>query len=287
MRLHLVDGTYELFRQYYGRPKVSAPDGREVGAVHGFLRMLNALLREPGVTHVAVAFDEVIESFRNELFAGYKTGDGIEPALWSQSPLAIEASRAMGITTWPMVRWETDDALASAAAQLGDAFEQVSICSPDKDFAQCVRGDHVVLRDLRRDAVIDEAGVVEKWGVPPASIPDWLALVGDSADGIPGVPRWGARSAATVLARYGHLEAIPADPSTWDVKVRGAASLSESLESRRDDALLYRKLATLVTDVPLDATVESLAWRGPDRARLTALCGAIGFDRFVDRVVTR
>lgn len=284
MRLHLVDGTYELFRQFFGRPGVSAPDGMEVGAVQGMLRMLTGLLAEPGVTHVAVAFDEVIESFRNDLFAGYKTGEGIDPVLWNQSPLAIEAVRALGLVAWPMVELETDDALASAAATFGDQVDQVVICSPDKDFAQCVRGSRVVLRDIRRDTVIDEDGVREKWGVSPASIPDWLALVGDSADGIPGIPKWGARSAATVLARYGHIEAIPSDPSAWDVSVRGAASLSESLEARREDAALYRRLATLVTDADLGVTLTDLEWKGADRPRLQALCARIGFDRFVDRV---
>ena len=200
MKLHLVDGTYELFRQFFGRPGVTGPDGMEVGAVQGVLRTLLSLLAESDVTHVAVAFDEVIESFRNDLFAGYKTGAGIDPVLWDQSPLAIEASWALGIRTWPMVDVETDDALAAAAHQFADQVEQVVICSPDKDFAQCVRGERVVLRDRRQNTLIDEAGVLAKWGVPPSAIPDWLALVGDSADGIPGIPKWGAKSAAAELS---------------------------------------------------------------------------------------
>lgn len=284
VKLHLVDGTYELFRQYYGRPKASAPDGTEVGAVRGVLRTLHALVEQPDVTHIAVAFDKVIESFRNDLFAGYKTGAGIEPELWSQHDLAIEASYALGLVTWPMIEVETDDALAAAAHQFGASFDQVVICSPDKDFAQCVVGDHVVLWDRRRETVIDEAGVHEKWGVAPASIPDWLALVGDSADGIPGIPRWGAKSAATVLAHYGHLEAIPDDPDAWEVSVRGARAIAENLASMREEAALYKRLATLVTDVELGVDVAGLAYKGPDRARLAALCKQIDFERFLDRI---
>lgn len=284
VKLHLVDGTYELFRQFFGRPGVTGPDGMEVGAVQGILRTLHSLIRTPGVTHVAVAFDEVIESFRNDLFAGYKTGAGIDPLLWDQHPLAIEASYAMGCVTWPMITHETDDALAAAAAQYASHFDQIVICSPDKDFAQCVRGTHTVLLDRRRETVIDEAGVHEKWGVAPASIPDWLALVGDSADGIPGIPRWGAKSAATVLAHYGSIDAIPDDPEAWEVQVRGAKALAASLAGARPEARLYRKLATLVTDLDLGTPLEDLEWTGPDTERLTALCARIGFERFVERV---
>lgn len=284
MKLHLVDGTYELFRQFFGRPGVTGPEGMEVGAAQGMLRTLLTLVTTDGATHVGVAFDEVIESFRNDLFDGYKTGAGLDPILWDQHPLAIEASRAMGFVTWPMIEHETDDALASAAHQFHDVFEQVLICSPDKDFAQCVRGDHVVLLDRRRDLLLDEAAVVEKWGVSPASIPDWLALVGDNADGIPGIPRWGAKSAATVLARYGTIAAIPDDPAAWDVKVRGAKALAANLAERREDAMLYRTLATLVLDVDLGATTADLEWQGADRPRLEALCKRLGFERFVDRV---
>jgi 5'-3' exonuclease len=288
VKLHLVDGTYELFRQFFGRPGAEAPDGMEVGAVRGVLRTLLQLLGSDGVTHVGVAFDEVIESFRNDLFAGYKTGAGIDPVLWAQQPLAIEATRALGIVAWPMVPVETDDALASAAHQFGPhtqgGAEQVVICSPDKDFAQCVRGQGIVLLDRRRQITIDEAGVVEKWGVPPSAIPDWLALVGDSADGIPGIPRWGAKSAATVLAHYGAIENIPDDVTAWDVEVRGARALAENLASQRQNAMLYKKLATLVTDVDLGCTLADLEWKGADRPRLEALCARIGFERFVERV---
>jgi 5'-3' exonuclease len=285
MKLHLVDGTYEVFRQFFGRPGVSGPDGMEIGAVQGMLRTLLTLVTTDGATHVAIAFDEVIESFRNDLFAGYKSGEGLDPVLWDQHPLAIEAARAMGMITWPMVRYETDDALASAAHQYRDVFEQVLICSPDKDFAQCVTGERVVLFDRRRATVLDEAAVVAKWGVPPAAIPDWLALVGDKADGIPGIPRWGAKSAATVLSHYGSLDAIPDDASAWDIKVRGSSTLADNLAAQRDDARLYRTLATLVTDVDLGGlTPDAFAWQGADRPALEALCRRIGFERFVDRV---
>ncbi|MCA9568563.1 MAG: flap endonuclease [Myxococcales bacterium] len=285
MKLHLIDGTYELFRQFFGRPGVTGPDGMEVGAVQGMLRTMLSLVTTEGATHVGVAFDEVIESFRNDLFAGYKTGAGLDPVLWDQHPLAIEASFAMGFVTWPMVRYETDDALASAAHQLAAGFDQVLIGSPDKDFAQCVVSDRVVLLDRRRELVLDEPAVVEKWGVPPAAIPDWLALVGDSADGIPGIPKWGAKSAATALARYGSIEAIPDDASAWDVKIRGAASLAASLAGMREEAALYKVLATLVTDVELGVDgPDAMVWRGADRPRLEALCARIGFERFVERV---
>ncbi len=284
MKLHLVDGTYELFRQFFGRPGATGPDGMEVGAVRGVLRTLNALLSQDDVTHIAVAFDEVIESFRNDLFAGYKTGAGIDPALWSQSPLAIEATHALGIAAWPMIEFETDDALAAAAHQFGDAVDQVVICSPDKDFAQCVRSDRVVILDRRREITIDEPGVIAKWGVPPSAIPDWLALVGDSADGIPGISRWGAKSAAAVLTHYGSIEAIPADAASWAIKVRGAKALADNLAEQRDAALLYKRLSTLVTDVDLGCTLADLEWKGADRPRLEALCKRIGFERFVERV---
>src|SRR3989337_2539136 len=210
MKIHLVDGTYELFRNHFGAPPKKAPDGREVGATLGLLRSLYALLSAPGITHIAVAFDHVIESFRNDLFPGYKTGEGVDPNLLAQFSLAEEAVSALGLVVWPMVDFEADDALASAAILFNDEFavDQVVICSPDKDLAQLVSGRRVVCWDRRRDIVYDEAAVIEKYGVPPVSIPDWLALVGDSADGYPGVPSWGAKSAAAVLYKFGHLEAI-------------------------------------------------------------------------------
>ena len=284
MKIHLVDGTFELFRAYFGAPKATTAAGVEVGAVRGLLRTLSSLLAEDGCTHVAVAFDRVIESFRNDLFPGYKTGDGIEPALLSQFPLGEQAARALGVVVWPMVRYEADDALATGAARFADRVEQVVICTPDKDLAQCVRGSRVVLQDRMRGIVLDEAGVVAKFGVSPASIPDWLALVGDSADGIPGIPKWGPKSAATLLARYHHIEQIPDDPAAWDVPVRGAASLATSLASRRGDAELYRTLATLCTDIPLAQALPDLEWKGADRERLEEVCARLDFARFVDRV---
>jgi 5'-3' exonuclease len=286
MRIHLVDGTYELFRAYYGAPEATAPDGAEVGATRGLLRSLLSLLREDGVTHVACAFDHVIESFRNDLFAGYKTGEGIEEDLLAQFPLAERAVQALGMVVWPMVEFETDDALATAAARADAApeVEQVVICSPDKDLTQCVRDTRVVCLDRLRRRVYDEAGVREKFGVSPASMPDWLALVGDSADGIPGVPRWGARSASTVLARYPHLESIPDRESEWRVTVRGAAALAQSLRTHREDAALYRLLATLRTDVPLAEEPDALRWRGARRTDLGALCREIGDDDIMRRV---
>ncbi len=283
MKVHLIDGTFELFRTFHGSPKALAGD-LEVGAVRGLLRTLLALLGEADCTHVAVAFDRVIESFRNELFRGYKTGDGIEPDLLAQFPLAEQAARAMGVVVWPMVTYEADDALATGAERFAGDAEQVLLCSPDKDLAQCVRGERVVMLDRMRKRLIDERGVREKFGVPPAAIPDWLALVGDTADGIPGIPRWGAKSAATVLDHFGSLEAIPDDEAAWDVKVRGAATLAENLRSRRGEARLYKELATLVRDVPLEEELDDLRWRGADRERLGDLCARIEFERFLDRV---
>ena len=211
MRIHLIDGTYELFRAYYGAPGTLGPDGSEVGATRGILRSLLSLLREDGVSHVACAFDHVIESFRNDLFDGYKTGEGVPAELMAQFPLAERAAHALGLVVWPMVEFEADDALATAAARfaVSSDVEQILICTPDKDMAQCVSGSRIVCLDRMRRRILDEPGVAEKFGVSPASIPDWLALVGDDADGIPGVPRWGGKSASALLARYGHLEAIP------------------------------------------------------------------------------
>lgn len=280
MKIHLVDGTYELFRMYYGAPPRAAPDGTEVGAVRALVGTLQYLLKEEGATHVACAFDTVIESFRNELFDGYKTGAGIDPLLLAQFPLAEEAVRALGITCWSMIEFEADDAIATFAYQHKDApeVEQVHLCSPDKDLAQCVVGDRVVLNDRRRRSTLDEAGVKEKFGVPPSLIPDYLALVGDTADGIPGVPRWGAKSAAAVLSAHGGLEHIPPDPAAWQVKVRGAAALADSLNAMREEAALYKVLATLRTDVPLQETLSDLEWKGPDEAALARLRERLGDD---------
>jgi 5'-3' exonuclease len=280
LQLHVVDGTYELFRAFYGAPEAKTEGGREVGATRSLLRSLASLLRQPGVTHVGCAFDTVIESFRNELFAGYKTGDGIEPDLWAQFPLAERASRALGIVTWSMIEFEADDAMATAAARFGPEVERVVLCTPDKDLAQMVRGTRVVCLDRRRGTTLDEDGVRSKFGVSPKSIPDWLALVGDDSDGIPGIPGWGGKSAGAVLARYDHLEAIPGDAQRWEVSVRGRETLAHNLRVQRDDALLYRKLATLRTDVPLREDLEALRWRGFVQPDLAALCAEIGLDDF-------
>lgn len=285
MRVHLVDGTYELFRAHFGAPRAEV-NGREVGATRGILRSLLSLVRDDGVSHVGVAFDHVIESFRNELFGGYKTGEGVPEELMSQFPLAERASHALGIVTWPMVGFEADDALATAAARWAGApgVEQVLICTPDKDLAQCVNGKRVVRLDRMRRLLMDEAGVIEKFGVPPQSIPDWLALVGDTADGIPGIPRWGEKAASTLLARFGRIEDIPDDPARWGVAVRGAAALASSLAARRDDAAVYKTLATLRRDVPLTETLDDLEWKGARREELQALCLEIGDDEFPSRV---
>lgn len=284
MRIHLVDGTYELFRAHYGAPGAEAP---QVGATRGILRSLLALLREPDVTHVACAFDHVIESFRNDLFAGYKTSEGVPADLMAQFPLAERAAAALGLVVWPMVELEADDALATAAARWTGApgVEQILICTPDKDMAQSVRGGSVVCFDRMRRRLMDEAGVVARFGVPPRSIPDWLALVGDSADGYPGVPRWGEKSAAAVLSVYGNLEAIPDRESEWrGVTVRGAASLAASLREHRDEARLYRVLATLREDAPIAETLDDLLWRGAKRDELTEVCREVDDEAFLDRV---
>ncbi len=286
MKVQLVEGTYELFRAYFGAPPVAAPDGRPVGAALGLVRSLQSLLREPDVTHVACAFDTVIESFRNQLFPGYKTSEGVPEDLLAQFPLAERAIAALGVVVWPMVEFECDDALATGAARAvgTPGVDQVVICSPDKDLTQCVRGTQVVCLDRMRRRIRDEAAVREQFGVAPASIPDWLALVGDNADGIPGVPRWGERSASTVLGHYQHLEGIPDDATQWKVSVRGAAALAASLREHREVVLLYRRLATLRTDVPLKEDIPSLRWDGARRAELTALCREVGAEDILERV---
>jgi 5'-3' exonuclease len=286
LRIHLVDGTYELFRAFYGAPGATAPDGAEVGAVRGLARSMLALLRNEGATHVAVAFDHVVESFRNDLFEGYKTGDGIDPDLLGQFEAAERVVRALGMVVWPMVEFEADDALATAAARFAadDRVEQVRVCSPDKDLAQCVRKDRVVAVDRRRGRVVDEAAVVERFGVFPASIPDWLALVGDGADGIPGIPRWGERSTSTVLGHYGSIEKIPDDADRWDVRVRGAKRLAENLSARRPEAALYKTLATLRTDVPIEERVEDLEWTGASRGEVEEVARALGDENLAARV---
>ena len=288
MKIYLVDGTYELFRNHFGAPPRQAPDGRQVGATLGLLRTLYMLVTTPGVTHVGVAFDHVIESFRNDLYAAYKTSAGVDPALLAQFPLAEEATEALGLTVWPMVEFEADDALGTAVKRYGrlTSVDQIVVCSPDKDLAQLVEGQRVVCWDRRKDAIINEAAVVEKYGVHPASIPDWLALVGDSADGYPGIPGWGAKSASAVLARYGHIDAIPQDPARWKVASitpGRAATLSEALQSRRAEAELFLQLATLRRDAPVKEKLRELEWRGAT-PELKSICHFLGDDKFPLRV---
>jgi 5'-3' exonuclease len=261
--VYLIDGTYELFRYYHAVPSARDAQGMEVGAVRGVLGSVLGMINR-GATHVGVATDHIIESFRNRLWPGYKTGAGIEPDLYLQFPLLEEALAAMGVVVWPMIEYEADDALASAAAAAArdSDVSRVIICTPDKDLAQCVEGARVVQLNRRTNVIRDEQGVMEKFGVPPASIPDYLALVGDSADGYPGLPGWGAKSAAAVLARFGHLESIPADPKQWHVNA-SASTLSATLERNRDLVLLFRDLATLRTEIPLFESIDELRWKGP------------------------
>jgi 5'-3' exonuclease len=263
----LIDGTYELFRHFYALPSARDREGQEVGAVRGVLSSLLGMMRVND-TYIGVATDHVIESFRNQLWPGYKTGDGIEPDLLAQFSLLEETLSALGIAVWPMVEFEADDALAAAAATAAiDArVDHVFICTPDKDLAQAVRGNRVVQMDRRARTVRDEVGVISRFGVPPASIPDYLALVGDSADGFPGLPGWGPRSTSAVLAKYGHLESIPADWTSWHVNASRPAQLATTLIRNRDQALLFRDLATLRTNIPLFDTVDQLRWSGPTPA---------------------
>ena len=285
MKIHLVDGTYELFRNFYGPPSKKAPDGREVGATLGLLRSLLVLINETGATHIACAFDHVIESFRNELFPGYKTGAGINPDLFAQFSLAEQVVAALGIVVWPMVEFEADDAIATAALRYREdlAVKQIVICSPDKDLAQLIVGDRIVCWDRRRDIVYNEAAVIEKYGVQPSSIPDWLALTGDSADGIPGIPAWGAKSAAALLIKYNHIESFPDDIEKWGLPAGRARRLQENLISQHDAALVYRRLATLRSDVPQVENVPDLEWRGA-RHELKKLCEQLGAPDLPQRV---
>ena len=267
MDVYLIDGTYELFRHFYAVPSAREADGREVGAVRGVLTSMLGMING-GTRYLGVATDHVIESFRNRLYRGYKTGAGIDPDLYSQFPLLEEALAALGIATWPMVEYEADDALAAAAAAAArdPRVQRVIICTPDKDLAQCVRGTRVVQMDRRARTTRDEAGVIAKFGVAPASIPDYLALVGDSSDGYPGLPGWGAKSAAAVLAKFGHLESIPADYRTWGVNATRPGMLAQTLERERGQALLFRDLATLREDIALFESVDELKWPGPTPA---------------------
>jgi 5'-3' exonuclease len=274
MRLHVIDGTYELFRAHFSKRPDHVVDGRSLKATVGLLSSMLALVHEEAeaVTHAAIAFDHPIRSFRNDLFAGYKSDDGVPPELRVQFGLAEEAARAMGLVVWKMDRFEADDALATAAARFADRVDQVRLLSPDKDLGQCLRGDRVVLVKRVRNEVVDEAALRAEWGIAPASIPDWLALVGDDADGIPGLPGFGAKGASALLAAYGRLEEIPGDPARWKVKPRGADALAATLRTHREDALLYRTLATLVRDVPLEEDLDALAYRGVPRKPFEAFC---------------
>ena len=273
--VHLVDGTYELFRAYFGAPKALRSDGREVGAARALMSMWVAFAARRKVTHMAFAFDYVIESFRNDLFAGYKTGDGMPPDLYSQFRWAERIAHALGYASWPMVDFEADDALAAGAARWADHpdVEQVRICSPDKDLAQCVSDPDIVQFDRRAGVFRDEAGVREKFGVEPESIPDWLGLVGDTADGFPGLAGWGAKSAAAVLSRYRHIEDIPLNPGQWDITVRGGAKLCATLAEHFEDALLFRRIATLEFDVEV-GTPADWRWTGPD-AGFAEMCALL------------
>lgn len=286
MKLYLVDGTYELFRAFFGAPSRRNSRGMEVGAAVGLVRTLLVLLRQKQTTHVACAFDTVVESFRNDLFEGYKTGEGMDPELSAQFPLAEQVVSALGIVVWPMVEFEADDALATAAArwERDNSLEQIVLCSPDKDLSQCVRGTRVVMLDRQRDKVLDEEGVLEKFGVPPESIPDWLALVGDPADGIPGLPGWGKKSAAQVLTHYQYLEEIPVDPLNWVIQVRRSQTLAKTFNRLKSEALLYRKLATLREDVPLEEDLDDLRWAGVQYSQLKSLRQELGFPRFLEKI---
>jgi 5'-3' exonuclease len=283
VRIHLLDGTYELFRSYFGAPKRFAPDGREVGATAGIIASTLSLLSEPGVTHVAAAFDTVIPSFRNDLYPGYKTGEGVEEDLLSQFPLAERALGALGVVVWPMVEFEADDAMATGARRYAAEAEQVVLLSPDKDLAQCVVGDRVVGFDRRKGVFTNAAGVREKYGVDPESIPDYLALVGDAADGFPGLPGWGAKSTSAVLGHYRHLENIPLDAARWDVPVRSSGRLVTALVEGIADALLFRFLARLRTDVPIVEETKDLEWLGVHREPFEELCQELGLDNLANR----
>jgi 5'-3' exonuclease len=286
MDVHLIDGTYELFRHFFAVPAAADVNGQEIGAVRGVLGSVLSMI-ESGATHLGVATDHVVESFRNELYPGYKTSEGVDPELLSQFPILEEALEAMGVVVWPMVYFEADDALASAAgrASADDRVKQVFICTPDKDLAQCVVGARVVQLDRRQNILRDEDGVVAKFGVKPQSIPDYLAVVGDSADGFPGVRGWGAKAAASALSCYPHLENIPKDWLEWDPSIKKARGLSESLFSSWDDALLFRTLATLRLDVPVFDTVEDLRWKGP-RAEFEEWCRRIKAPGLVSRAAS-
>jgi 5'-3' exonuclease len=285
MKIYLVDGTYELFRAHFGAPPKKALNGMEVGATLGLVRSMMLLLSDPEVTHVAVAFDHVIESFRNKMYAGYKTSAGVDPALMAQFPLAEKAISALGMVVWPMVKFEADDAIAAATARFKKAksVEQIVICSVDKDLTQMVDGQRVVCWDRRREIILDEKGVVEKFGVGPESIPDFLALVGDSADGYPGIQGWGEKSTATVLSKFKHIESIPNDPNQLGLGLGRSTTLLGNLQQNYKDALLFRKLSILRTDVPLKEKLSDLKWVGA-YPRLKKVCKELGDEQIPKRI---
>jgi len=287
MNVHLIDGTYELFRYFFAVPSAKDANGQEIGAVRGVLGSVLSMI-EAGATHLGVATDHVVESFRNELYFGYKTSEGVEPELLSQFPILEEALQAMGVLVWPMIEFEADDALASAASKAAEdeRVAQVIICTPDKDLRQCVVGTRVVQLDRRREMLRDEAGVLAKFGVNPQSIPDYLAVVGDSADGFPGISGWGPKAAALVFSRYPHLEDIPKDWRQWHASIRRANRLADSLFAAWDEALLFRKLATLRLDVPVFNSVDDLLWKGP-RPEFERMCERLRAPELLRRANTK
>jgi len=285
MKIHLVDGTYELFRSHFGAPPKKSPDGMEVGATLGLVRSLMLLLSDPEVTHVAVAFDHVVESFRNKLYAGYKSSAGMDPVILNQFLLAEKLVSALGLVVWPQVKFEADDAIATAVAKFKKvkSVEQIVICSVDKDLTQMVDGDRVICWDRRREITLNDKGVIEKFGVSPESIPDYLALVGDAADGFPGIQGWGAKSTATVLAKFKHIESIPKDPKKIPFGLGRATTLVENLQANYKHALLFRELSTLRVDVPLKENLSDLKWQGA-YLRLKKLCHELGEERIPERI---
>ncbi len=285
MKIHLVDGTYELFRAHFGAPPKKSLSGQEVGATLGMLRSMLLLLSDPEVTHVAVAFDHVIESFRNKMYKGYKSSEGVDPIILNQFPAAEAAIKALGLVTWPMVKFEADDAIATAVAKFKKvkSVEQIVICSVDKDLTQMVDGDRVICWDRRREITLNEKDVIEKFGVSPESIPDFLALVGDSADGYPGIQGWGEKSTSKVLAKYKHIEAIPKDPNKIPLGLGRATTLLGNLQNNYKDALLFRELSTLRTDVPLKETLADLKWQGA-LPRLRKVCKELRSESVIERV---
>lgn len=285
MKVHLIDGTYELFRAHFGAPPKKSLSGQEVGATLGLIRSLLMLLQTEGVTHVAVAFDHVIESFRNKMYAGYKTGEGVDPIILNQFEIAEKAVAALGVPVWSMVKFEADDAIATAVTKFKNekSVQQVIICSVDKDLTQMVDGKKVICWDRRREITLDEKGVVEKFGVKPESIPDYLALVGDSADGYPGIKGWGEKSTASILAKYKHIESIPKDPKKLPLSLGRATTLLDNLQANYKNALLFRELSTLRQDVPLKESLKDLEWKGATE-KFKRVCVELREGRIVERV---